>query len=220
VTRALALAALLATGCATTKPPAWVPAEGRFVAPKAGFELEMPAGWMRRNVADGVESFEVTRDGTTLQRILAGSTEAGKPIGLGASKRPVTADLTLAELAELVVDGFSSAEGISGVELLESTPARLAGRESTRVLVRFKVGNLYKRAMVVGILESARLYWLLYVAPERRYFELDRATFEQVVESYRLRAQGAPAKPPSRPVRPTAADAGWSPPGGEPGRVG
>jgi hypothetical protein len=200
MTRAPALAVLLVTaaGCATPKPPAWVPADGPYVAPEAGFELVAPAGWMRRNVADGVESFTVTRDGTALQRILAGSTEAGRPVGFGASKRPVTAGLTSAELAELVVDEFSSTKGISGVELLERTPARLAGRDGFRVLVRFKDRNLHRRAMVVGALEGARLYWLLYLAPERHYFELDRATFERVVESYRLRAQGVPAsRPPS-----------------------
>jgi hypothetical protein len=184
-------------GCVTPKPPAWVAADGHFVARQAGFELEGPPGWMRRNLAEGVESFQATRDGTTLQRILAGSTEAGKPIGLGAGKRPITPGMAPAELAELAVDEISSARGISNVELLESTPARLAGRDGFRVLVRFQDGKVHRRAVVVGVLEGPRLFWLFYVAPERRYFELDLPTFERVVESYRLRAPAAGAPPGS-----------------------
>jgi hypothetical protein len=49
-------------------------------------------------------------------------------------------------------------------------------------------------------LHGTRLYWLFYVAPARRYFELDAPTFEAVVRSVRIRGVAAPA--PTTPAAP------------------
>jgi hypothetical protein len=187
--RLAVLLALAVAGCAGAKPKPWVPAEGRFVAQASGFELVGPAGWMRRNAPAGAETFIATRDGTPLQRILAGSTEEGKPIGFGKSTRPLATGMSPAEVSELVIDGISSSESLTDVKVLESSPARLDGREGFHVLVAFKETGLSRRAAVYGAVGSGRLYWLLFVAPERHYFPLDLPTFEQVVSTLRIRAQ-------------------------------
>jgi hypothetical protein len=196
-TTALGLGLLLA-GCATAKPPAWVPAEGTWVAANAGFEVDGPPGWMRRNASH--EVFTVTRDGTTLQRIVAGATAVGKPVGFGSSKRPWTAGMSPAELGELVADDLGSAKGLTDVQLLENAPAQLAGRPGFRVVATFADEGLRHRGVIYGAAEGARLFWIFYVAPERHYFDLDLPTFERAVGTFRIRSAPpapAPAPPPA-----------------------
>lgn len=192
------LAAMLLTsavGCATAPKPPWVPAEGRFVAPKAGFELEGPAGWMRHGAAEAAEEFVATRDGVDLQRITALSSPAGKPLALGKSTRPFTAGMSPSEVAELMVDAVRSVEAISEVKVIDNAPARLAGRDGFRVLVSYKAGGLTYRTAIAGCAEGERVYYAFYRAPERHYFDLDLATFDRVLETYRLHAP-APKPPP------------------------
>jgi len=187
-----------AVGCATARKPPWVPAEGRFVAPKAGFELEGPAGWMRYGPAEAAEEFLATRDGVDLQRINALSSPAGKPLGLGKSTRPFTAGMSPSELAELVVDAVRSVEAISDVRVIENMPAKLAGRSGFRLLVSYKADGLTYRTAIAGCAEGERVYYAYYRAPERHYFDLDLATFDLVLETYRLDAP-EPAPKPSPP---------------------
>ncbi len=185
-----------AMGCATAPRPQWIPAEGRFLAPKAGFELEGPTGWMRHDAAEAAEEFLATRDGVDLQRIVALSSPAGKPIGLGQSTRPFTAGMSPSDLAELVVDGIRSVEAITEVKVIENSPAMLAGRDGFRVLVSYKAGGLTYRTVIAGCAEGERLYYAYYRAPERHYFDLDLATFDRVLGTYRLRTPAPAPKPP------------------------
>ncbi|HTN54092.1 MAG TPA: hypothetical protein VML50_16915 [Anaeromyxobacter sp.] len=193
------LLALALAGCATAKPPAWVPAEGTYTADRAGFQIDGPAGWMRRNYQPPVETFLATRDGTALQRIVAGTTELGKPLGFGKSKRPVTAGMSPAELGELVVDDLQSADDLTDVRLLESAPAQVCGRPGFHVLAAFRDAGLPRRATLYGATDGGRLFWIYYVAPERHYYPLDLPTFDKVRETFRLRGAPPPAPAPAAP---------------------
>ncbi len=194
----LLLVALAA--CATTKPPAWVPAEGAFAA-RGGFQVEGPPGWMRRNFQPPPGgTFLSTRDGTTLQKILASSTPLGQPLGLGGSKRPVVAGMSPAELGELVVDDLRASKDLTDVRILENAPAPLAGRPGFRVLAAYRDDGLPMRAAIHGAIDGQRLFWIAYVAAERHYFPLDLATFDKVRESFRI--EGAPPQPPPAPSAP------------------
>jgi hypothetical protein len=191
----LALSALLALTACAGRPPLWAPAEGPFVAARAGFEVLPPQGWMRMNPGAN-EVFVVTRDGMALQRIVVGASELGKPIGMGGSKRPVLAGMSPQELAELVIDDIRAAEALTDVRVLESAPAALAGRRGFRVLAGFRdARGLATRAAVYGLVEGERFYRAMYIAPERHYFALDLPMFESVVSTIRLRP---PEPGPSR----------------------
>lgn len=185
---ALALAA-----CAHAPPPAWVPAEKGWSSP-AGFEVTPPAGWMRWNRGKG--DLIVTRDGPSLQRVVVTSSELGKPLGVGASKRAVVAGMSPLEAAEVVVDALGATG--SRPRVLDNQPLELAGRAGFRLLAAFDLDDgLHMRALVCGILTDQRFFWLAYIAPERHYFELDLATFEELVRSFRLREPKPAAPPPA-----------------------
>lgn len=194
----LALALALA-GCAH-KPPAWVPATSPYVAPASGFEVDLPDGWMRRNRE--IEQLLLTRDGTPLQRIVAGAVEFGKPPGIGSGKRPVTAGMSALEIAEVVVDDIAAASP-SELRILENSPAALGGRPGFRVLAAWRdERGLPQRLALQGATAADRLYLVFLIAPERVYYPRDLPTFDAFVRGFRFRE---PAKPAARPAATPAA---------------
>lgn len=186
------LAAVTAgAACARPRPPSWLPTEQTYVAARAGFEVVPPPGWMRFNGRD--ETLVLTRDGTALQRIVVGWSDVGKPIGIGASKRPVQAGMSPQELAELVIDDIRAAEALTAVQVLENAPATLSGQGGFRVVASFKdARGLPRRIALYGLVTSARLYEVFLVAPERHYFARDLPVFEELARTFRLREPAPP----------------------------
>lgn len=190
--RLAAALALALSACATAKPPPWVPAEASFTAADAGFEVSVPAGWMRRNPGKP-GSLLITRDGTPLQRIIVDATEFGKPLGLGESKRVVTAGMSPQELAEVAIDDLTSGTA-RDVRILENAPATVGGRPGFRIVAAVPAGGgPARKAALYGVSSEARFYLLLYVAPERHYFARDLPTFEELARSFRLKAPAPPS---------------------------
>jgi hypothetical protein len=185
-------AAAVAAACVPPRPPAWVPTQPSYVAAVAGFEVVPPPAWMRSNGRQD-ETLVLTRDGTSLQRIVVGSSEVGKPIGIGASKRPVQAGMSPQELAELVIDDLRAAESLTAIQILENAPATLSGRRGFRVVASFRdARGLPRRLALYGLFGGSRLYELFYLAPERHYFARDLPVFEELARSFRLREPGPP----------------------------
>ena len=183
----LAPIALALAACATTPPPpTWLPATSPYVAATAQFQIDVPDGWMRRNFRER-EALLITRDGTAVQRIVAGSTELGKPFG--DTKRVVVAGMTPQEVGEVVIDDLNASKGWTDIRVIESAPATLSGRPGFRLLAAYKdEDGLKSRLVVYGVVAEPRLYWMIYVAPERHYFDLDLPTFEEMVKTFRLKA--------------------------------
>jgi hypothetical protein len=183
--RTVLLLPIALVACATASPPAWIPATSPYAAPEAGFEVAVPAGWMRRNTK--LERLTVTRDGTSVQRILVGSSELGKPLGITESKRAVDAGMSPQEVAEVLIDGLNASRAWTEVAVLENAPASLGGQNGFRLLAAFRDEDGLKTRMAAhGAIAGSRFYWLIYIAPERHYFDLDRQTFEEMVSSFRL----------------------------------
>ncbi|HVP67658.1 MAG TPA: hypothetical protein VMT17_10400 [Anaeromyxobacteraceae bacterium] len=193
--RRSALVPLLLAACATTRPaPDWVPTSQSYQAPGMGFSVELPEGWMRFNFHRS-ELLAISRDGPQLQRIYAGSSAVGEPVGMGRSKRVVREGMTPQQAAELVIDDIAATSDLTEVVVLENAPATLSGRPGFRVLTAYREDGLKVRTAVVGAIAEGRFFFLLYVAPERHYFALDEPTFEDLVRSFRILATTPPSKP-------------------------
>ncbi len=183
----LVLVLAAAAACVPPRPPAWLLTEPSYVAPRSGFEIVPPPQWMRLNAKE--EVLVLTHDGTALQRIVVGTSQVGKPIGLGRSKRAAQAGMSPQELAELVVDDLRATEELTDVRVLENAPASLAGRPGFHVVAAYRDGTgLARRTSIYGVVEGGRVYQLAYIAAERHYWARDLPVFEQVVQTFRLRA--------------------------------
>lgn len=185
--RLLALAAAaLAAGCFPSSP--WVQAERDFQSPDDQFRIQLPEGWMRVNVD---ETMLITRDGLNLQRIQVARHELGKP--LKNSKRAPRAGMEPSEIADLVSGELSSGEGITGVKVVESSPATLSGARGFRLVITFKdEDGLRRRAVAYGLMGQKALWIVAYQAPQRHYYEQDLAAFERSARTFRLAAAELP----------------------------
>ena len=177
---------LVLGGCATTAPPAWVPTTSPYVARTGQFQVELPDGWMRRDIRER-ELLLVTRDGTAVQRILAGASELGKPFG--GTQRAVVSGMTPQDAGAVVLEDLNASKGWTDIRVLENAPATLSSRTGFRLLAAYKdEDGLKMRLVVYGLVAEPRFYWLVYMAPERHYFDLDLPTFEELVKSFRVQA--------------------------------
>lgn len=176
----------LASGCFPRAT--WVEAERDYQSPDDLYRIQLPDKWMRVNVD---EALVVTRDGLNLQRIQLVRRELGKP--LPNSKRAPRAGMDPAELSELLSGELSSSEGVSGVKVLESSPATLSGAHGFKLVVAYKdEDGLKRKAVIYGLLGKKALWTAAYQAPQRHYFDLDIATFEKAVRTLRFAADELP----------------------------
>jgi hypothetical protein len=184
MTRAiLAGAALLfAAGCMPNLPYFGVP-EKPWHGPWRDYAVQLPKGWMRANVKDRLL---VTRDGLALQRVVIDRYDRKKP--LPASKRMLDGKLETFELSELLAGEFSSREGITGFTVLESSPATVSGRPALKLVVAYKdADGLRMKSIFYGVPAERWLWFAVYSAPARHYFDLDAKRFEELVATWVLK---------------------------------
>jgi len=202
VTRRAVLVGLVLGLAACVPTRYWQPAAGP-IRSSDGFSLVLPAGWMVLATGTVTTNGAVaaSRDGPGLQCIAAGATNLA-----GATPPEVAALLAWQKLplytsgesaprkAALLVAGTLGGEA-TPPEVTASAAADLSGRPGFRTEVAWNdPTGLRVRAVVRGALVGPRLYWVLYVAPARHYFELDLATFEEVARSFRI--EPVPTKTP------------------------
>ncbi len=179
-------ALVVLSGCFPRAP--WVQAERDFQSPDDMYRIQLPDTWMRVNVD---EALLITRDGLNLQRINVMRRELGKP--MPNSKRVPRAGMEPAEIADLLSGELSSTQGVSGVKVVESSPATLSGARGFKLVVAFKdEDGLKRKAVIYGLLGKKALWTASYQAPQRYYFDLDVATFEKAVRTLRFAAEELP----------------------------
>ncbi len=180
--------AVIAAACAACIPPVqWMPAEPTFTAPNAGYAVELPAGWMRLADASKPDELLLTRDGRNVGRILVASDEIGHKFIVGDSKRVLATSMSPQEAAEAVIDGLESDKDWTSVKVLENAPAMLAGRKGFRIVATYKEDGLRMGIVIHGVVIPTGVFYVIYQAPERVYFQRHLPIYEKLVASFQLR---------------------------------
>ncbi len=128
--------------------------------------------------------FSATRDGFGLQliRLLQRPLDSN----FTHTKKKLASGMPPQEAAEIVVDDFRANPNIADLTLIETSSATLAGSEGFRITFGYKdKSGLRRQSVVYGSIDKELLTMLSFDAPQRHYFALDLATFEQVKESLR-----------------------------------
>jgi hypothetical protein len=177
--RLLCVALVLLAGCATR---GWVDGSGPYTSSSQKFSVKLPQGWMRANT----EKFLLaTRDGVLLQRIVVERLPVDKP--LPHTKKTLAKGMLPQEVAEVALDDLASDRSVPGLTILENTPAAISGVPGFRAVFTLKNPDGLKiKGVYCGVLVAGWFYGIRYLAAERYYFDLDAATFEQVLQSFRI----------------------------------
>ena len=94
------------------------------------------------------------------------------------------------EAAQVIVDEISCDQSVLDFQVKENTPARVNEYEGFRLRFTHKNRDgLTFKTVYYGFLIGDRFYSVRYNAAKRYYFDKDRATFEEVLQSLRLEGQ-------------------------------
>ena len=171
------LIALLSSACAAAR---WkeTPAE-RLDGPR-GSSFTAPPGWMFATTTDHTV---LSIDGPELQAIHVTFRDQTP-----ASAKKFDPAAPPSELAEVYIAELQTVTG-GQAEVLENTPATVAGKPGFRLRVRhnrhaeYAPVDLYQ---VYGVGHGEGLYVLTYGAFEKYLFERDHAAFEEMVRNFQL----------------------------------
>jgi hypothetical protein len=168
---------LSVSGCIT-----WVKVGGPCDMRSENFTVELPDGWRRHAATNRVI---ITKEGIDLQTIMIFRTPIDKKLPF--TQKKISTDMLPQEVAEVVIDDLKSNQSISNVMVVENDPAQLSGQQGFKITYTFQTkAGLNKKGVYYGLLTGNWLYSLVYMAPQRYYFDKDLHTFENIVPSFKI----------------------------------
>lgn len=150
---------------------------------KGKFSSVLPVGWVKYTGPGMILS--LTREGSLLQFITISKTKTGKE--LPKTKKKITEDLLLQEVAEIIEDELSLAEGISDFVLLSKKPVTLGGLEAFRLEYKYKTKDLVAyHGITHGFLFKKRYYEIQYWAMEQHYYDASIKALNEFIENFKV----------------------------------
>jgi len=167
---------VLLVGCVTTHDG------GPYQSSDYKFAVEIPDGWRR---LDTDKYLMITRDGPFLQYALIQQRPADRPFRY--TQKSLNNRMLPQEAAGLIIDELSSDRNLQNFRLIENVPARIDGHEGFRILFSYndKKGSTFK-TLYYGFVSGNSFYNIRYSAAIRHYFDKDLATFEQLLDTFKV----------------------------------
>jgi len=178
--RCLFILLLLIPACAP-----WIGSRGNFESPSHHFSVDIPQEWMRLK---SDRYLLISRDGPFLQYVLVQE----RPIArhFRHTKKKLRRGMLPQEAAQVIVDEISCDQAVLDFQVKENTPARVNEYEGFRLVFTHKNRDgLVFKTVYYGFLTEDRFYSARYNAVQRYYFDKDKATFEEVLQSLQLERQ-------------------------------
>jgi hypothetical protein len=184
------LVAVWLAGCAP-----FTVAKGTVRYPELGFEAALPPGWapltyLPRGLSQlpyttlAGDALFLTREGLELQGIGIGRSAAARAPD-GAS--PAVASISLSQAKAIEVDTLRATPGRLDFELLEESSVTVAGRPAFRLVYTWRTSKgLRYKGVKQGLLDRQWIYWLVYEATARHYFDQDLPIYDSVGASFRI----------------------------------
>lgn len=171
---------LLLSGCATIK----LIKEKNVNWKNSQFQAILPIGWVTYSSPGSVLS--LTRDGKFLQNIAILKSKTGKK--LPKTKRKITEDLLIHEVATIIADEMRLAEGISNFEILSKKPSNIGGKDAFRLEYQYRDSNFVKyHGIVYGFIHKKKFYEIEYRAVEQHYHTKSIEIFDNFANSFKIR---------------------------------
>ncbi|MBU0469102.1 MAG: DUF1795 domain-containing protein [Candidatus Omnitrophica bacterium] len=175
----LVLVSLLA-GCATMK--LINPKNAKWKSQK--FSSELPVGWVKYSAPGN--QLTLTRDGAFLQYISISKTKTNKE--LQNTKKKITEDLLIQELADIIQNEISLTSGVGGFEVISKKPADIDGLEAFRLEYKYQNKELVDyQGVIYGFIFNKKYYEIGYSAMKQHYHAKSIAAFEDFVKKFRVK---------------------------------
>lgn len=170
------------TGCSIWKPVTIKSQSWK----KGDFAGELPAGWSRAS-APGFLLY-LTNDGLLLQRISLSIAKTNKE--LPQSKKKITEDMMLQEIAGVVTDEMQLDKRFNNLQIEENKPTRLGDKEAFRLVYTFNNDDFVRyKNITYGFVHEKKYYELEFSATVQHNFAKFEPDFETVVRSFQVRVE-------------------------------
>lgn len=188
---------LVLAGCFAT-PWVHIQNENR-VSENAVFRVTLPVGWMRADYASQaffvkrdkkhvpipVDRITFTRDGFNLEDMDFIRFDAKD--AFPHLQKPYTGNMLPSEAADLLVADLKKS-GLDSLTVHSNQPVTVAGKTGFRLHISHKNANgLRFEHVIYGFGHKSNFYRMSYSAPSLHYFSTYRSTFNEVVQSFRLK---------------------------------
>ena len=150
--------------------------------PDAGFAVEIPDGWWKPEYTN---KFLLTRDGPYLQYVLIQQRPLNKAFRY--TKKKIRKGMLPQEAAGIIIDELASDRYLMNFEVIENTPATVDGHAGFKILFTYKdkKGSQFK-TLYYGFVSADSFYNLRFCAAAPQYFEKDIASFDRIINSFKL----------------------------------
>jgi len=176
----LILSLIALTGCQGL----WTRVDPKAVAYKGDhYVVDLPAGWLR---VQQNKIMLATRDGIGVQNITFVFRKHAK--AFEETEQKSTPVMLPSELADRYVADLRAADehGLPSLEIISDRPVTIDGRLGFELHLQFlnDDGLRYER-LASGFANEAGFFVVSYQAPSLYFFERDRATYQQVLQTFR-----------------------------------
>jgi hypothetical protein len=181
----LSLTGLLwSSGCVST----WETKTGPQKSSRLGVTADLPAGWARYNPDRDIV---MTRDGFLLQTIRVTRQAFGTK--LPHTDRKITKGLEAQDAAQVLIDDLMADQTRRQLTVIDNRPITVAGQPGFRLEFTYRSpeGVTMHEVLYVALVDDSYVI-ARYAAPERHYFEMSNASFEQVVASLKITGPAPP----------------------------
>lgn len=170
------------SGCAV-----WTYTGEKNILWKSGkFKAELPAGWMR--FASPQHQLFLTRDGSLLDSIAITKSKTNSEFP--NTKRKITEDMLLQEIATLVVDEFSLDQAYKNFAILSNQPSKIGGVDCFKLEYTFNSDRFVEyKGIIYGFVLDRRYYQVEFVATQQHYYDSTIKDFENFISSFVINTQ-------------------------------
>lgn len=159
----------------------WIQVGGLYTH-ESNYTVDLPQGWMKYNMSDDLI---ITRDGVLLQNVMITKKKIDDKFAY--TKKKLAKDMLPQEVAEVLVDDYSSNSNLMNFEIIENTPAKISGQAGFKTVFKYKNRDgLRIKTICYGFLNGETLFTIRYTAAQRYYFEKDVQTFDRIKDSFKL----------------------------------
>ena len=150
--------------------------------PNADFSVDIPVGWWKPEYTG---KYLLTKDGPYLQYVLIQQ----RPIDrkFRNTKKKIRRGMLPQEAAGIIIDELASDRYLMNFRVIENTPASVDGHAGFKILSTYKDKKESEfKTLYYGFISGDFFYNIRYCAAAQHYFEKDIASFEQIVNSFKL----------------------------------
>jgi len=150
--------------------------------PDADFSVNIPDGWWK---PEYTSKYLLTKDGPFLQYVLIQQRPLNKPFR--NTKKKIKMGMLPQEAAGIIIDELASDRYLMNFSVIENAPATVDGHAGFKILFTYtdKKKSQFK-TLYYGFINADSFYTLRYCAAARHYFEKDIASFDQIINSFKL----------------------------------